>query len=202
MPKATKKNKKSRKPVVEEVFSVEKIVKKKVEEGKVFYLLKWFGFPDSENTWEPEENLSCPDLIENFEQSLAEATRSPSKVLDQIPMNCQVDSASNSHTTSSTETKKTAQKRRSKSQKANVEKKSKGAFSSSTSDTVQEKKAASSIADDAGDKNADENSDAKHVSGFAKDWEAQEILGATEEHGQILFLIKWCVRKKSSMILG
>lgn len=50
-------------------YVVESIIDKIVTpDGKVHYLLKWQGYPDSENTWEPEENLHCKDLMDKFEK--------------------------------------------------------------------------------------------------------------------------------------
>lgn len=49
-------------------FPVEKILDKRMVDGKAKYLVKWAGFPDSANSWEFSRNLThCKHLIAAFE---------------------------------------------------------------------------------------------------------------------------------------
>ena len=53
---------------VEEVFTVEKVLNKRIGiDGTVEYRLKWMNYPETESTWEPQNNLDCPELIEAYE---------------------------------------------------------------------------------------------------------------------------------------
>jgi hypothetical protein len=34
--------------------------------NKLQYLVKWVGYPDSDNTWEPVDQIRAPNLIKHY----------------------------------------------------------------------------------------------------------------------------------------
>ena len=52
-----------------EEWSVEAILDEKGAKGKWYYLVKWEGYSDDFNSWEPSEHLkNAPDLVQSFKE--------------------------------------------------------------------------------------------------------------------------------------
>ena len=57
-------------PKKEETYNVEKLLDfKEDKKGKQKFLVKWKGYPASENSWEPAENLvGCDEVIQAYHE--------------------------------------------------------------------------------------------------------------------------------------
>ncbi|XP_015789921.1 chromobox protein homolog 1 [Tetranychus urticae] len=69
--KTSSKVKATTKKQTDKFYSVEEILGRRVFEGKVEYLLKWQGYPDSYNSWEDTSNITS-DLLYEFELSTSQ----------------------------------------------------------------------------------------------------------------------------------
>lgn len=49
-------------------FVVETILDKKIENGKIWFLIKWKGFSNAYNKWIPKNETNCPEKIKAFEK--------------------------------------------------------------------------------------------------------------------------------------
>ena len=65
-------------------WEVEKIINSRLHgcHKKLQFLVRWKGFPPSEDSWVPEPDLSTPDLVEDF---YATHPRAPQELLSRCP---------------------------------------------------------------------------------------------------------------------
>ncbi|XP_022893258.1 chromo domain protein LHP1-like isoform X2 [Olea europaea var. sylvestris] len=60
-----------RRKLADGYYLIEAVRSKRIRKGQVQYLIKWQGWSEAENTWEPLDNLlQCSDVIDAFEESL------------------------------------------------------------------------------------------------------------------------------------
>merc|ERR1712184_211984 len=61
-------------------FEVESIADRRCKKGgKIEYLIKWKGYEDDSNTWEPKENLQCFDLMDEYEEKFGDINKNKGK---------------------------------------------------------------------------------------------------------------------------
>ena len=49
-------------------YEIEKLLDDKVEKCKRFFLVKWKGYPESDNSWIPETHFSTPDIVTTYDK--------------------------------------------------------------------------------------------------------------------------------------
>ncbi|XP_055512872.1 trichohyalin-like isoform X5 [Leucoraja erinacea] len=147
----------------EEKYMVEKVLDRRIVNGKVEYLLKWKGFLLDDNTWEPEENLDCPDLIAEFLQSQKIAHDG-------------VDKTEGPKRKAESDTEKEENKNKKKREEV-----SEGAATAGDQHNLWSVPEEAFLQEEQHEK----------LRGFARGLEPECIIGATDSRGKLMFLMKW-----------
>lgn len=48
------------------IYEVEKIIGHKMKGQKRYFRIRWCGYQKNDDTWEPEENLTCPSILKEY----------------------------------------------------------------------------------------------------------------------------------------
>lgn len=168
----------------EEEYVVEKIVDRRERKGKIEYLLKWKGYDSSANTWEPKENLECPELIKAFEDTRVDAKKEAA-AKEKEKQKDKKKSSKPSTTSSS-----------SGSSKKKVDSDGDNDASDDDKDDNASNKSGKSKTAAADDAAASDDG----MNGFEKGYVPEKILGATEANNELLFLIQWKDKDKAQLV--
>ncbi|CAH8529863.1 Chromobox protein 1, variant 4 [Schistosoma haematobium] len=184
----SKNSRESEESAGEDEFQVEKILKVRIRNGRKEYFLKWKGYSEEDNTWEPEENLDCPDLIKEFEERRARERTS----LTSPARTSSADSKLKNRTKGSSLSSDSA-----KDISEEVPEPAKKKRTSSIPASVEE--SASEVPNVPDEPKEPTNEDQKQkvvkatgkTRGFARGLKAERIIGATDSSGELMFLMKW-----------
>jgi len=182
--------------VEEEVYIVETILDKRAINNKVEYFLKWKGYGDDYNTWEPKENLDCEELIRIFEYKYKQEEK------DQ-PKRGRKRKQSNSTVTSSTSSEVGLEAPQPKKMTDNSDKsdltENNDKFNNDKNSVLEEKENNEKV-------DNDENRVSKVEINNSEITPAQKIpekiIGATDASGQLRFLMKWKGIEEGDLILA
>lgn len=191
----------------EEVYVVEKIIDKREKNGKWEYLLKWQNFADDENTWEPEENLECEELIKEFEKEQAKLretrkrTSSYSTIVNSTSLSRASKERKRDYTLKNKVDKANKFDKVAKREKANkVDKTNKVNKAAKVDRAIKVEKS-----DNVGRAIKVEMSDnvvpAIPIS-LQNQKEPEKIVGATDTSGELMFLVKWIGTDEADLILA
>lgn len=173
----------------EEEYSVEKIIDKRVRNNKVEYYLKWKGYNDEDNTWEPEENLDCEELIKEFEDKL-KRTEKEKKLKEKSDRGSRKRTVSNSTVASgaSSEAGPSKERRKVSPPKSKIDK-------SDKADKIDKSDKHDTSDPTTIDDEDDVLSEGRESTGVLMNAHVnkvpEKIIGATDSSGQLMFLLKW-----------
>ncbi|KAM7404756.1 hypothetical protein PAMP_012075 [Pampus punctatissimus] len=156
----------------DEEYVVEKVLDRRVVKGRVEFFLKWKGYSDKHNTWEPEKNLDCPELISEFMKTYKKSSSSSS-------------SSSGGSTTPS----------------SGASKSSAGPLGRSK-DSSSSKKRSSDDEEGGSKPKKKKEDDILVARGFERGLEPEKIIGATDSCGDLMFLMKWKDSDEADLVLA
>lgn len=212
---------------VPEEYVVEKVVDKKIlDDGSITYLIKWEGYPDNENTWEPKENITSKNLIAQFEKNLKskedqEKTNEGKELISkEKPLSTEesnvtgrrnkrkssaIENAPLETSEEKTNTKKENSRKKVLKQETMAEEDSaaKKVDNSRSRSSSKGKQPASANVSNVGTTNEESvgvKGDDNEPSGFGRNLPPEEIVGATEMNGNLTFLIKWKGSEEASLV--
>ncbi|XP_060930289.1 chromobox protein homolog 5 [Limanda limanda] len=164
----------------EEEYVVEKVLDRRVVKGRVEFFLKWKGYSEKHNTWEPEKNLDCPELISEFMKTYKKSSSSSSSSSGGAA--AAAAAGGGSSTPSSGSSKSTA---------------------GPLGRTKESKKRSSDDDEEGGSKaKKKKEEDILVARGFERGLEPEKIIGATDSCGDLMFLMKWKDSDEADLVLA
>lgn len=165
--------------------------RKNPKTGLFEYLVKWENYPESQNTWEPIDNLKCPDLIAAFNEQeknkrKRNSTAGPSSQKLQEPSEVEKKRTKKSDSDNGNNKADGSSRRKGRTSKQDGDE-------DEDENILMEEDVADTSSTTGSNDTRDLNEQAiQRVKGFDRNLPVERIVGScTDERDQVFFFIKW-----------